>query len=97
MVNLLDLLLQSGNVFFIHVFDNTEGKRACSELIDQDVLPLHGVDLLRQVGQNIIIDPGPDVADDRRNQQNERDNQDRYSELNDSFTDFLHKTPSFQK
>ena len=62
MVDLFNLFFQICRLPVFQPVCHKEGKSACTKFIDQDILTLHGIDLIRQIYQQIIIDPGMDVA-----------------------------------
>ena len=73
------------------------GESAFAEFIEQDVLSLHGLDIVRQIIKHIVIDPRRYHADNRRNQQNKRCQKNRFSVLHDYRTEihFLSLSPQF--
>ena len=94
--NLLDSLAQVGDVLVLHALRHDEAESAFSEFVHQDVLPFHGLDILRQIGEHIVVDacglhpqPGGDY-------QRQRQNQNRQPQLDDCFPEFVHAIASSQ-
>ena len=59
MLYLFYFLLQCRNILVFHPL--TEKQRVCpgTKFIYQNILPLHGLNILWQIVQNIIVDSGP--------------------------------------
>ncbi len=50
MIDLLDLFLQGRDILRLHALHNIHGKAAHAELIQQDILANHGLNVIRQIG-----------------------------------------------
>ena len=75
MIHLLDLLLQVRYLLLRHAFHDAHGKGAGPEFVDQDVLSHHGIDVLWQIGQKVVVDLCMQVADRRRDGQDQGQDQ----------------------
>ena len=75
-VNFFDVPEQSVGVGGRHVFDDDHRGGRRLERILQQLFPCHGGDILRKIGENVIVDLRPDVAEDRRNQEEQSDGKD---------------------
>ena len=56
MVHRLDPLLQCRNILLLHPVYYDHGECTHTEFIDHDILPGHGLQRIRQITQNIIVD-----------------------------------------
>ena len=63
------------------------------EVVLKRYLADHGVELLRQIGQDIIIDAGSNRADCGRDQQQECYCQDQLAQPHDALCDLFHENP----
>ena len=79
MIDLLDLLSEGDDILVLLILHDQHGDRACSELIHQDVLTLNGLNAVRQVGQNIVIDSCVQISPDGRNHEDQRKRHDQVS------------------
>ena len=90
MIDLANLLLKLHRVFILHVIYDEHGEGSCPEVLYHDILPLHSLDLFRQIRQNIVIHPGIHIPQYRRNQQQYADDKDRNSVLHYFFPKLDH-------
>ena len=63
------------------------------EVILEGYLADHGVQILRQVGEDVIVDAGGNCADRGRNQQQERYCQNQLPEAHNALCDLFHEYP----
>jgi hypothetical protein len=87
-VDLLDLGLELRDVAVLHALHDDEGEGALAELIHQDVLALDGLHGIGQVIEHIVVDPGLRDAQNRGQQQREREDQNGPPPLCDGFAKF---------
>ena len=73
MVNTLNCLFQLLGILCRHILHNDHGESSHSELIYHDILPLYCLQALRQITEQIIIDPCRYQADHRRDQEQHTD------------------------
>jgi len=66
MINRQDFLFQGFDILIFHAVHDHHGNGPCPELILQDILSLHRLDIRRQICQHIVIDAGIRHAPDRR-------------------------------
>ena len=85
MIDALDGLAEPGDLLRLHIFYYNEGKGAFAKILHQRILPDHGLHILGQVGQHIIIDSCICHSEYGRNEQQHREHQDRHSKLYDLF------------
>ena len=71
--------------------DHTGGGQM--EIVLKGYLADHGVQILRQVGEDVIVDAGGNCADRGRNQQQERYCQDQLPEAHNALCDLFHEYP----
>ena len=69
MRNLPDGILQVRLFADCHSLGHQQGKRALAEVLQQDLLPLHRLQILRQIVKQIIFRLGGCHAEDRRHHQ----------------------------
>ena len=79
MLDLFNLLLQAYNILRLHALHHKHGEGPCSEFVYQNILSHHGLDISGKIRENIIVDPGIHIAQQRRNQKRQPQKQDRYS------------------
>ena len=77
MIDFADLVLHRYDLLVVLVLHDQHRDGACSELIHQDVLTLDCLNAVRQIGQNIVIDPRMCVTPHCRNQQYKGEDQDQ--------------------
>ena len=63
------------------------------EIVLKGYLADHGVQILRQVGEDVIVDAGGDRADGGRDQQQECYCQNQLPEPHDALCDLFHENP----
>ena len=63
------------------------------EIVLKGYLADHGIQILRQVGEDVIVDAGGNGADRGRNQQQERYCQNQLPEPHDALCDLFHVNP----
>ncbi len=95
MVDALDFLLQGGHVFHIHSFRDHHRDGAGPELVEQDILPSHRLDLIRQVSENIVVYACVQISECRRNEKQDRQDEDRDPHFYNSLSETLHIYTSF--
>ena len=79
MRNILYFFLQGTYLFRLHILADKHRECAGAEILLEDILPFHRVDLFRKVCQKIVIDLCTDIAKHGRNQQYQRYDQDHHS------------------
>ena len=80
----LHLLYISGHfldVLILHPLDHHHGEGTGTEILGQDILSLHGFDLLGKIGQDIVVGTGIQIPEHGRDQQQYRYDQDRDPQL----------------
>ncbi len=90
MPDLLNVLLKLHNILALHAIHDEHGEGSRSEILHHNILPLHGLDILRKICQNIIIHSGIHIPQHRRNQQQYTDDQYRYPKLYHLFPKLNH-------
>ena len=95
MLHFLDLLLERHDLLIVFVLHDQHRDGARSKLIHQNVLSLDGLNAVRQIGQNIVIDPRMRIPPDRRDQQGQGKDQDQMPDFNHCAAKTLHNlTPT---
>ena len=77
-------------VLVVHAFHDDHGVSAFAEFILKDLLPNHGVDVIRQVGQDIVVDPGCRITQHGWNQQQQGNDQNQNPVLCDKPSKLYH-------
>ncbi len=77
-------------VLVVHALDHNHGVGALTEFVLQDFLPYHGVDVIRQISQNIIVDSGCRITQHGWNQQQQGNDQDQNPVLCDKPSKLYH-------
>ena len=90
MVHLFQVGFQRRHILVFHALADKEGIGALPELIHQNILALHGINVIRQVVEDIVIDPGVEKAYGGWDQQQDTEDEDRYAQFYDFFTEFQH-------
>lgn len=78
-------VLRLATSIVFHALTDKQRIGALPKFIHQDVLPLHGVDVLGQVVQDIVVDAGVEVSDRCRNEQQDTDDENGYAQFDDLF------------
>ena len=63
------------------------------EVILQYHLTDHGIQILRQIGEDVIVDAGGNCADCGRDQQQDRHCQDQLTQPHNALCDLFHENP----
>ena len=93
MVYVFNVGFEVGDVLVLHALTDKQRIGAFPKFIHQDILPLHGVDVLGQVVQDVVVDTGVEVSDRCRNEQQDTDDENGYTQFDDLFTEFQHRDP----
>ena len=94
-VDRLHLLLQADDLLVLFALHDQHGDRPGPEFIDQDILPLHGLDRIRQIHQHVVIDPRPPDPDDGGDQEQDGRDQDHEAGRHDRFSEMFHGNTCF--
>ena len=89
----LDVLLHGNEFVGRQAFHRDHAGGRQMEVILEGYLADHGVQILRQVGEDVIVDAGGNCADRGRNQQQERYCQDQLPEAHNALCDLFHEYP----
>ena len=85
MVYILQLFCHFDDIRAIHAITDEHAVRALAKFIQQDILPFHSLNVIRQIIQNIVIYLSSDKSDGRRHHERHRQDQDENPELHDDF------------
>ena len=75
MIDLLNLLLQLCRLMIRHPIDDKQGIGTFTKIFQEDILSLHGINIIRKIIQDIIIHPGINITDAGRYEQDQTDDQ----------------------
>ena len=90
MADLLNVFFKLHNLLILHAIHNKHGERTRPKVFHHDILTFHRLNILWQIGKDIIIYPGIHIPQYRRNQQQYADDQDRRSVLHHFFPKLNH-------
>ena len=85
MRNLLDGILHVRLFPDRHALRNQQGKSALAEILQQDLLALHGFQVLRQIIQQVVFCFGGRHAENRRHHQRQAQDNHQHPMLNKTF------------
>lgn len=90
---LVDFSLHSQQLIGGHPLHRYHAGRRQMEIVLQQELPHPGIQLLRQIGKDIVVDGGHDSAYCRRDEQQHRRDEDEPAHPDDGPCDFFHAIP----
>ena len=68
MIHIFKFALQSRDVLLVHAIHHDHGETALPKVIQQDILTLDSLDVIRQITQDVVVDPRRYHTKDRRDQ-----------------------------
>ncbi len=93
MRHLFDFRFEIGHLLLRHSLHDVRSEGAGSEFVLEDILPFHGVDILRKIDEHVVVDLCVHVSDRGWDEQRDRDCENDVSQLYYCSTELFHKTP----